>query len=79
MSGPREPVPFAFVADAERFRGDVAPPPRGRVSTGQPAGRRLPGPTLVAGLVGAVTVGVPSLSTGPSGAGQQQSRAGGGR
>ncbi|MFJ3140735.1 hypothetical protein ACIRG8_32105 [Streptomyces sp. NPDC102359] len=79
MSGPREPVPFAFVADAERFRSNVAPPPRERVSVGQLAGRWLFGLTVVAGLVGALIIGMPSLSTGPSGAGQQQSQASDGR
>ena len=30
----REPVPFAFIAEADRFRSNVAPPPRERASTG---------------------------------------------
>lgn len=25
----REPVPFAFIAEADQFRSNVAPPPRG--------------------------------------------------
>ncbi|MBJ7907536.1 hypothetical protein IF655_30050 [Streptomyces sp. DSM 110735] len=59
----REPVPFAFLAEADRFRGNVAPPPRMRASTGEIAGRWLLGLTLVAGLVGALMLGMPALST----------------
>jgi hypothetical protein len=59
----REPVPFAFVAEADRFRGNVAPPPRERASFGQMAARSLLGLTIVAGLVGALVLGMPALST----------------
>ncbi|MBV2353587.1 hypothetical protein KUM39_04305 [Streptomyces sp. J2-1] len=59
----REPVPFAFVAEADRFRSNVAPPPRQRSSAGQIAGRWLLGLTIVAGLVGSVVLGRPALST----------------
>ncbi|MFG2552328.1 hypothetical protein [Streptomyces sp. NPDC048581] len=59
----RESVPFAFVAEADRFRSDVTPPPRERASTGQIAGRWLLGLTIVAGLVGSLLVGMPALST----------------
>ncbi|MDF3143137.1 MULTISPECIES: hypothetical protein [unclassified Streptomyces] len=55
----REPVPFAFLAEADRFRSDVTPPPRQRASAGQIAGRWLLGLTIVAALV----VGMPALST----------------
>ncbi|MFF1279049.1 hypothetical protein ACFVZC_37745 [Streptomyces marokkonensis] len=79
MSGRREPVPFAFVAEADRFRSNVTPPPRERASVGQMAGRWLLGLTLVAGLVGSLVVGMPSLSTGPSGADTQRSQASDGR
>ncbi|MFJ9903776.1 hypothetical protein ACIRVK_12885 [Streptomyces sp. NPDC101152] len=58
----REPVPFAFVAEADRFRSNVAPPPRERASAGQIAGRWLLGATIVAALVGALVLGMPSLS-----------------
>ncbi|MFE7174508.1 hypothetical protein [Streptomyces sp. NPDC057616] len=59
----REPVPFAFVAEADRFRGNVAPPPRERASFGQLAGRSLLGLTILAGLVGSLVLGMPALST----------------
>ncbi|MFI2379905.1 hypothetical protein ACH5AO_33360 [Streptomyces sp. NPDC018964] len=79
MSGRREPVPFAFVAEADRFRSNVAPPPRERASVGQLAGRWLLGLTLVAGLVGSLVVGMPALSADSSGSGTQQSQAAEGR
>jgi hypothetical protein len=79
MSGRREPVPFAFVAEADRFRGNVTPPPRERASVGQMAGRWLLGLTLVAGLVGSLVIGMPALSADPSGPGTQQSQATEGR
>ncbi|MEW2134947.1 hypothetical protein [Streptomyces sp. NPDC005435] len=59
----REPVPFAFLAEADRFRGNVTPPPRERASAGEIAGRWLLGLTLVAGLVGSLMLGMPALST----------------
>ncbi|MEU1276404.1 hypothetical protein [Streptomyces sp. NPDC005799] len=59
----REPVPFAFVAEADRFRSNVAPPPRERTSAGQIAGRWLLGMTIVAALVGSLVLGMPALST----------------
>ncbi|ROP46037.1 hypothetical protein EDD94_5686 [Streptomyces sp. PanSC9] len=52
----REPVPFAFLAEADRFRSNVTPPPRGRASLGEVAGRWLLGLTLVAGLIGALVL-----------------------
>ncbi|MEU2427661.1 hypothetical protein ABZ619_42925 [Streptomyces sp. NPDC007851] len=74
MFSRREPVPFAFVAEADRFRSNVAPPPRQRSSVSQIAGRWLLGLTLVAGLVGALVLGMPALST-PSSTQTQQSQA----
>ncbi|MEU9477409.1 hypothetical protein [Streptomyces sp. NPDC048191] len=59
----REPVPFAFLAETDRFRSNVTPPPRQRASFGEIAGRWLLGLTLVAGLVGALIVGMPAMST----------------
>ncbi|MEN3585796.1 MULTISPECIES: hypothetical protein [unclassified Streptomyces] len=59
----RESVPFAFVAEADRFRSNVAPPPRERASLGQIAGRSLLGLTIVAGLVGSLLIGMPALSS----------------
>ncbi|MFB6644213.1 hypothetical protein ACFCYF_44075 [Streptomyces chartreusis] len=74
----RESVPFAFLAEAGRFRSNVAPPPRERASAGQMAGRWLLGLTIVAGLVGSLVVGMPALST-DIGSPTQQSQASQGR
>ncbi|MEU1854134.1 hypothetical protein ABZ499_33980 [Streptomyces sp. NPDC019990] len=75
MSGRREPVPFAFVAEADRFRSNVTPPPRERPSVGQMAGRWLLGLTVVAGLVGSLVIGTPALSTDRHDSQPQQSQA----
>ncbi|MFB7508473.1 hypothetical protein [Streptomyces broussonetiae] len=74
----REPVPFAFLAEADRFRSNVAPPPRQRSSIGQIAGRWLLGLTIVAGLAGSLVLGTPALST-PSGKPVEQPQASQGR
>ncbi|CAL9419112.1 hypothetical protein [Streptomyces sp. Tu 3180] len=79
MSGRREPVPFAFLAEADRFRSNVTPPPRERATAGQIAGRWLLGLTVVAGLVGSLVIGTPALSTDPSGTETPQSQASDGR
>ncbi|MFJ1971451.1 hypothetical protein ACIO93_22550 [Streptomyces sp. NPDC087903] len=71
----REPVPFAFLAEADRFRSNVTPPPRDRVPRGQMAGRWLLGLTIVAGLVGSLALGMPALSADQSSARTQQSQA----
>ncbi|MFJ4469672.1 hypothetical protein ACIP2X_19605 [Streptomyces sp. NPDC089424] len=57
----REPIPFAFVAEADRFRSNVTPPPRRRASAGQIAGRWLFGLSIVAGLAGSLVIGTPAL------------------
>ncbi|GAA2418480.1 hypothetical protein [Streptomyces coeruleofuscus] len=75
MFGRREPVPFAFVAEADRFRSNVTPPPRERLSVSQMAGRWLLGLTIVAGLVGSLVVGTPALSGDHPGSQPQQSQA----
>ncbi|MEG8280578.1 hypothetical protein [Streptomyces sp. AHA2] len=75
MFGRREPVPFAFVAEADRFRSNVTPPPRERLSAGELAGRWLLGLTIVAGLVGSLVVGTPALSPDHSADRPQQSQA----
>ncbi|WP_432097430.1 hypothetical protein [Streptomyces sp. bgisy100] len=62
----REPVPFAFIAEADRFRSNVEPPPRQSASRTEIAGRSLVGLTVVAGLVGALLFGVPALGNGAS-------------
>ncbi|MBD0840189.1 hypothetical protein [Streptomyces sp. TRM68416] len=75
----REPVPFAFVAEADRFRSNVAPPPREKLSAGQIAGRWLLGLTIVAALVGSLVLGMPALSLDQSPQQTQQSEATDGR
>lgn len=75
----REPVPFAFLAEADRFRSNVTPPPRQRVSAGEIAGRWLTGVTIVAGLVGSLVLGMPALSQDQAPAQNQQSQASQGR
>ncbi|WP_320784339.1 hypothetical protein [Streptomyces sp. CRN 30] len=75
MSRRREPVPFAFVAEADRFRSNVTPPPRQRATVSQIAGRWLMGLTVTAGLVGSLIFGVPALSIDQSPAQSQQSEA----
>ncbi|MEU9116584.1 hypothetical protein AB0D04_33770 [Streptomyces sp. NPDC048483] len=57
----REPVPFAFVAEADRFRSNVTPPPRQRASRVQLLGQSLMTLTVVGGLAGALLFGIPSL------------------
>lgn len=58
----REPVPFASIPEADRFRGNVpVPPPVKRAGIGELAGRVLVGVLIVAGLVGAVAFGIPAL------------------
>ncbi|MFH9009735.1 hypothetical protein ACH4C6_00020 [Streptomyces sp. NPDC017943] len=75
MFGRREPVPFAFVAEADRFRSNVTPPPPERPSAGELAGRWLLGLTIVAGLVGSLVIGTPALSPGHPADRPQQSQA----
>ncbi|CAL9547394.1 hypothetical protein SUDANB58_04375 [Streptomyces sp. enrichment culture] len=75
----REPVPFAFLAEADRFRSNVTPPPPEPVSFGQLAGRWLLGLTIVAALVGSLVIGMPALSLDPSSSQTQQSQASDGR
>ncbi|MFE6286969.1 hypothetical protein [Streptomyces sp. NPDC057877] len=75
----REPVPFAFLAEADRFRSNVTPPPPDRASVGQIAGRWLLGLTIVAGLVGSLVLGMPALETDHASTGSQQSQASDGR
>ncbi|MFF1549312.1 hypothetical protein [Streptomyces sp. NPDC058291] len=67
----REPVPFAFLAEADRFRSNVTPPPPERSSVSQIAGRWLLGLTIVAALVGSLVIGMPALSQHSSSPGPQ--------
>ncbi len=71
----REPIPFAFIAEADKFRSNVAPPPRERASAGDIAGRWLLGLTIVAGLVGSLVLGMPALSVDQSAGHAQRSEA----
>ena len=71
----REPVPFAFIAETDRFRSNVTPPPRERASAGQLAGRWLLGLTIVAGIVGSLVLGMPALSQNNLSTQHQQSQA----
>ncbi|MFI2779110.1 hypothetical protein [Streptomyces sp. ALB3] len=59
----RESVPFSFVAEADRFRSNVTPPPRQRASRSQLAGQCLVGLTLIAGFAGSLLFGLPALDT----------------
>jgi hypothetical protein len=71
----REAVPFAFVAEADRFRSNVTPPPPERASAAQLFGRSLVGLTVVAGLVGSLMFGLPALDPGHAPGRSQQSEA----
>lgn len=75
----REAVPFTFVAEADRFRSNVTPPPRERPSMSQLAGRTLVGLTVAAGLVGSLLFGLPALESGQAAGHAQQSEASDGR
>lgn len=75
----REPVPFTFVAEADRFRSNVTPPPRERLSASQLLGRTLIGLTVVAGLTGSLLFGMPSMQSGAADGHRQQSEASDGR
>ena len=66
----REPVPFAFVAEADRFRSNVTPPPRARLSRTQLVGQSLITLTVVGGLAGALLFGIPALQQDDSGPGR---------
>ncbi|MFJ9825286.1 hypothetical protein ACIRSU_13085 [Streptomyces sp. NPDC101160] len=79
MPSRREAVPFAFVAESDSFRSNVTPPPRERLRPGQVLGRTLIGLTVVAGLVGSLVLGMPSLDSQHANGHQQQSEASDGR
>ncbi len=75
MFSRREPVPFAFIAETDRFRSNVTPPPHERASAGRIAGRWLLGLTIVAGIVGSLVLGMPALSQNNLSTQNQQSQA----
>ncbi|MFJ6488171.1 hypothetical protein [Streptomyces californicus] len=62
----RESVPFSFVAESERFRSNVTPPPAARASVPELLGRSLVGLTVIAGLAGSLLLGLPALDSGSS-------------
>jgi hypothetical protein len=66
MMSRREAVPFAFVAEAERFRSNVTPPPKQRLSRAQFMSRALVALAVAAGLAGSLLFGLPSLQTNPA-------------
>ncbi|WP_406091881.1 hypothetical protein [Streptomyces sp. NBC_01013] len=71
----RESVPFSFVAEADRFRSNVTPPPRERASLSEKAGRALTGMAVVAGLAGSLLLGLPALGPEQSPLHDQQTEA----
>lgn len=71
----RESVPFSFVAESDRFRSNVAPPPSPRASVPELLGRSLVGLTVVAGLAGSLLLGIPALDSGSSASHGKQSEA----
>ncbi|MFD3653017.1 hypothetical protein ACTU45_17060 [Streptomyces sp. 24-1644] len=71
----RESVPFSFVAEADRFRSNVTPPPRERASVSQLAGRYLVGLVVVSGLAGSLLFGLPALDSDRSPSHSQKSEA----
>ncbi|MET9927109.1 MULTISPECIES: hypothetical protein [unclassified Streptomyces] len=75
----RESVPFSFVAESDRFRSNVTPPPSQRASVPELLGRSLVGLTVVAGLVGSLLLGLPALDSRPSASHGKQSEASQGR
>ncbi|MET7340500.1 hypothetical protein ACIOEZ_33555 [Streptomyces sp. NPDC087866] len=75
----RESVPFSFVAEADRFRSNVTPPPRPRSTVSERAGRVLVGLVVVGGLVGSLLLGLPALGPEQAPAHTQQTEATHGR
>ncbi|MCM2411327.1 MULTISPECIES: hypothetical protein [unclassified Streptomyces] len=71
----RESVPFSFVAEADRFRSNVTPPPRERRTVSELAGRSLVGLAVVAGLVGSLLLGLPALGPAHAPSHSQQTEA----
>lgn len=71
----REFVPFSFVAEADRFRSNVTPPPQQRTSPSELASRSLVGLAVVAGLAGSLLFGLPSLAPQQSPSHSQQTEA----
>jgi hypothetical protein len=64
MDSRGERIPFAFVAESERFRSNVVPPSAPRPSRLQMTRRLLGGFAVVVGLIGATVIGTQGLDTG---------------
>ncbi|MEF2528666.1 MULTISPECIES: hypothetical protein [Streptomyces] len=79
MSRRCEPVPFAFAAEADRFRSNVAPPPREAPGRTQRAARGLVGLAAAAGLVASLLLGVEALQPEHASATSQRSGSSAGR
>ncbi|MEU3188724.1 hypothetical protein ABZ707_31675 [Streptomyces sp. NPDC006923] len=75
----REAVPFAFVAEADRFRSNVTPPPRPRASRSQQVSRALVGLAVAAGFAGSLLFGLPALQPDQAPGHSQRSEASQGR
>lgn len=71
----RESVPFSFVAEADRFRSNVTPPPRQRTSASELTRRSLVGLAVIAGLAGSLLLGLPALAPQQSPSHGQQTEA----
>ncbi|GAA1158148.1 hypothetical protein F4556_000292 [Kitasatospora gansuensis] len=56
-----EPVPFAFIAEADRYQSNVTPPRPERRSAKAVCGGVLITVVLIAGLLAAVALGMPAL------------------
>jgi hypothetical protein len=59
-------VPFTFLAEVERFRSNVEPPPKRRAARGEIAGRLLIGLVVAAGFAGSLLFGLPALESNPT-------------
>ncbi|MEU8505369.1 hypothetical protein AB0C40_11720 [Streptomyces brevispora] len=71
----REAVPFSFVAEADRFRSNVTPPPQERTTGSELARRGLVGLAVIAGLAGSLLFGLPALASEHSPSHSQQTEA----
>ena len=67
-----ESIPFAFIAEAERFSSNVTPPPRAPLSRSQVLARILTTVTVLAGLACAVLLATPALEPQHAGFSGQQ-------
>ncbi|MFJ7625821.1 hypothetical protein [Streptomyces sp. NPDC097595] len=75
----RESVPFSFVAEADRFRSNVTPPPRPRSTVSERMGRALIGLVVAGGIAGSLLLGLPALGPEQAPGHTQQTEAAHGR